>query len=222
MYVLCYLCRTIALVATVICWLYPTLNKFHLILSFILSYYRYSDFSCERNWVRFGLISTHCSLTLFARVCLIGEWLVHFWWAYFTCLTGLGPFRIYFSVISGDFVFTFYLITIIIDHHVDLGMVMMIVVVIIMLDMVACRQLGVQPTQSCNFFMINFCYIGGFVWPLNPVFDSGRLTCMPYVITMIADGVAPNSASSGQVIKNKQETYIYYYKLLYTHSRNIM
>ena len=27
------LCRTIALVATVICWLYPTLNKFYLILS---------------------------------------------------------------------------------------------------------------------------------------------------------------------------------------------
>ena len=38
MYVLCYLCRTIALVATVICWLYPTLNKFYLILSYLMSY----------------------------------------------------------------------------------------------------------------------------------------------------------------------------------------
>ena len=37
--ILCYLCRTIALVATVICWLYPTLNKFYPILSYlILSY----------------------------------------------------------------------------------------------------------------------------------------------------------------------------------------
>ena len=33
--ILCYLCRTIALVATVICWLYPTLNKFYLILSYL-------------------------------------------------------------------------------------------------------------------------------------------------------------------------------------------
>ena len=36
LFILCYLCRTIALVATVICWLYPTLNKFYLVLS--LSY----------------------------------------------------------------------------------------------------------------------------------------------------------------------------------------
>ena len=34
-YVLCYLCRTIALVATVICWPYPTLNEFYLILSYL-------------------------------------------------------------------------------------------------------------------------------------------------------------------------------------------
>ena len=34
--VLCYLCRTIALVVTVICWLYPTLNKFYLILSYLI------------------------------------------------------------------------------------------------------------------------------------------------------------------------------------------
>ena len=34
--ILCYLCRTIALVATVICWLYPTLNKFYLILSYLI------------------------------------------------------------------------------------------------------------------------------------------------------------------------------------------
>ena len=33
--VLCYLCRTIAFVATVISWPYPTLNKFYLILSWI-------------------------------------------------------------------------------------------------------------------------------------------------------------------------------------------
>ena len=32
LFILCYLCRTIAPVATVICWLYPTLNKFYLIL----------------------------------------------------------------------------------------------------------------------------------------------------------------------------------------------
>ena len=38
LFILCYICRTIALVATVICWLYPTLNKFYLILSYILSY----------------------------------------------------------------------------------------------------------------------------------------------------------------------------------------
>ena len=35
LFILCYLCRTIALVATVICWLYPTLNKFYLILSYL-------------------------------------------------------------------------------------------------------------------------------------------------------------------------------------------
>ena len=33
LFILCYLCRTIAVVATVICWLYPTLNKFYLILT---------------------------------------------------------------------------------------------------------------------------------------------------------------------------------------------
>ena len=38
LFILCYLCRTIALVATVICWLYPTLNKFYLIFYLILSY----------------------------------------------------------------------------------------------------------------------------------------------------------------------------------------
>ena len=32
---LCYLCRTIALAATVICWLYPTLDKIYLILSYL-------------------------------------------------------------------------------------------------------------------------------------------------------------------------------------------
>ena len=36
LFILCYLCRTIALVATVICWLYPTLNKFYLILSYLI------------------------------------------------------------------------------------------------------------------------------------------------------------------------------------------
>ena len=40
-YVLCYLCRTIALVATVICWPYPTLNKFYLILSYPPSWWRH-------------------------------------------------------------------------------------------------------------------------------------------------------------------------------------
>ena len=35
--ILCYLCRTIALVAIVICWLYPTLNKFYLILSYLIT-----------------------------------------------------------------------------------------------------------------------------------------------------------------------------------------
>ena len=35
LFILRYLCRTIALVATVICWLYPTLNKFYLILSYL-------------------------------------------------------------------------------------------------------------------------------------------------------------------------------------------
>ena len=38
-YVLCYLCRTIALVATVICWSYPTLNTFYLILSYLIKYW---------------------------------------------------------------------------------------------------------------------------------------------------------------------------------------
>ena len=32
---LCFLCRTIALAATVICWMYPTLNKLYLILSYL-------------------------------------------------------------------------------------------------------------------------------------------------------------------------------------------
>ena len=35
-YVLCYLCRTIALVATVFCRPYPTLNKFYFILSYLI------------------------------------------------------------------------------------------------------------------------------------------------------------------------------------------
>ena len=36
----CIYCRTLAHVATVTCWLYPTLNKFYLILSYlILSYF---------------------------------------------------------------------------------------------------------------------------------------------------------------------------------------
>ena len=48
-YVLYYLCRTIALVATVICWPYPTLNKLYLILSF------YLILSC---W-----IFTHCAFS---------------------------------------------------------------------------------------------------------------------------------------------------------------
>ena len=36
-YVLCYLYRTITLVATVICWPYPTLNKSYLILAYVNS-----------------------------------------------------------------------------------------------------------------------------------------------------------------------------------------
>ena len=38
-FILCYLCRTTALAATVICWLYPTSNKFRRISSSLLRYF---------------------------------------------------------------------------------------------------------------------------------------------------------------------------------------
>ena len=37
-YCFCIYSRTLAHVATVICWLYPTLNKFYLILSYLIAY----------------------------------------------------------------------------------------------------------------------------------------------------------------------------------------
>ena len=61
MYVLCYLCRTIALVATVICWLYPTLNKFYLILSFILGYFSWHGICKDKKTstfnYKFGMVA---------------------------------------------------------------------------------------------------------------------------------------------------------------------
>ena len=47
-FILCYSSRTIALVATVICWLYPTLNKFHLILVNIEDTYTHCWYFGER------------------------------------------------------------------------------------------------------------------------------------------------------------------------------
>ena len=49
LFILCYLCRTIALVATVICWLYPTLNKFYLILWLTRARYRASLVSSKSD-----------------------------------------------------------------------------------------------------------------------------------------------------------------------------